>query len=101
MKTICVVVAALIIASSFAPGAAQAQEGIKRTDVLHHDLDISGREIIQVRVDFAPGVGFGKHSHPGVEVAYVLEGTLEYQLEGETPVTLKAGEKPIMYEDAI
>jgi quercetin dioxygenase-like cupin family protein len=37
-------------------------------------------------------VAFGKHSHPGAEVAYVLEGTLEYQLEGEPPVTLKAGE---------
>ncbi|MNT59037.1 Cupin domain protein [compost metagenome] len=33
-----------------------------------------------------------KHSHPGVEVAYVIEGTFEYQLEGRPPVTLKAGE---------
>ncbi len=45
-----------------------------------------------MRVDFDPGVAFGKHSHPGAEVAYVLEGTLEYQLEGRPPVTLKAGE---------
>src|ERR671915_446428 len=66
--------------------------GIRRTDVLRHDLGVPGREVIQVRVDFAPGVAFGKHSHPGAELAYVLEGTLEYQLEGEQPVTLKAGE---------
>ncbi|MCY1557108.1 Cupin domain protein [compost metagenome] len=33
-----------------------------------------------------------KHSHPGVEVAYVIKGTFEYQLEGRPPVTLKAGE---------
>ena len=45
-----------------------------------------------MRVEFAPGVAFGKHSHPGDEIAYVLEGTLEYQLEGEPPATLKAGE---------
>ena len=45
-----------------------------------------------MRVDFDPGVAFGKHSHPGAEVAYVLEGTLEYRLEGQPPVTLKAGE---------
>jgi quercetin dioxygenase-like cupin family protein len=43
-------------------------------------------------VSISIGVAFGKHSHPGAEVAYVLEGTLEYQLEGEPPVTLKAGE---------
>jgi quercetin dioxygenase-like cupin family protein len=65
---------------------------IKRTDVQRHDLDVPGREVIQVRVDFAPGAAFGKHSHPGAEIAYVLEGTLEYQFEGQPPVTLKAGE---------
>jgi quercetin dioxygenase-like cupin family protein len=37
-------------------------------------------------------VAFGRHSHPGPEIAYVLEGTLEYRLEGRPPVTLKAGE---------
>ena len=66
--------------------------GINRTDVLRHDLGVPGREVIQVRVDFAPGVAFGRHSHPGAEIAYVLEGTLEYELEGQPPVTLKVGE---------
>ncbi|HEY6546328.1 MAG TPA: hypothetical protein VI589_00420, partial [Vicinamibacteria bacterium] len=46
-------VAMLIIAS----GLVQAQPpGIKRTDVLRNDLGVPGREVIQVRVDFAPGV---------------------------------------------
>ena len=87
------VAAVLIAGSGLALHVTQAQQpGIKRTDVQRHDLDVPGREVIQVRVDFAPGVAFGQHSHPGAEVAYVLEGTLEYQLEGEPPVTLKAGE---------
>jgi quercetin dioxygenase-like cupin family protein len=68
------------------------QTGIHRTDLLKRDLDVSGREVIQVLVDIDPGVSSPKHSHPGVEVAYVLEGTFEYQLEGQPPVTLKAGE---------
>ena len=33
-----------------------------------------------------------KHKHPGEEIIYVLEGSLEYQVEGKPPVTLKAGE---------
>ena len=83
----------LIVGSGLALHVTQAQQlGIKRTDVQRHDLGVPGREVIQVRVDFAPGVAFGKHSHPGAEIAYVLEGTLEYQLEGKPPVTLKAGE---------
>jgi quercetin dioxygenase-like cupin family protein len=86
-------VAVLIVGSGLALHVTQAQQlGIKRTDVQRHDLGVPGREVIQVRVDFAPGVAFGKHSHPGAEIAYVLEGTLEYQLESKPPVTLKAGE---------
>ena len=86
-------VAVLIAGSGLVLHVTHAQQpGIKRTDALRHDLGVPGREVIQVRVDFDPGVAFGKHSHPGAEVAYVLEGTLEYQLEGEPPVTLKAGE---------
>lgn len=71
---------------------AQQPPGITRTDALRHDLGIAQREVIQVRVDFAPGASFGDHTHPGAEVAYVLEGTLEYRLEGRPPVTLRAGE---------
>lgn len=73
--------------------AAQAQPtGITRTDILRHDVGVAGREVIQVRVDFAPGTAFPRHSHPGEEVAYVLEGTLEYEIDGKPPVTVKAGE---------
>jgi quercetin dioxygenase-like cupin family protein len=57
-----------------------------------HDLGTTGREAIQVRVDFAPGATFGKHTHPGEEIIYVLEGSVEYRVEGKPPVTLKAGE---------
>ena len=94
MTTTRIIAAALlIVGSGLVLNLAQAQQpGIKRTDLQRHDLSIPGREVIQVRVDFAPGVAFGKHSHPGAEIAYVLEGTLEYQLEGKPPVTLKAGE---------
>lgn len=93
MKTTRMMAAAvLIIGSGLAWHVTQAQPGITRSDVVRHDLAVPGREVIQVRVDFAPGVAFGKHSHPGAEIAYVLEGTLEYELEGKSSVTLKAGE---------
>ena len=38
---------------------------------------------IQVRVELAPRVSFPKHAHPGKEIVYVLEGSLEYQIEGD------------------
>ena len=94
MSTIRIVALAVLVAGiGVALQATQAQQtGIKRTDALRHDLDVVGREVIQVRVDFAPGAAFGYHSHPGVEIAYVLEGTLEYRLAGKPAVTLTAGQ---------
>jgi quercetin dioxygenase-like cupin family protein len=88
-----VAIAALVAAAVLAPLGAQAQQsGVTRTDLQRHDLSSPGREAIQVRVDLAPGVAFGKHTHPGEEVIYVLEGQLEYQIEDRPPVTLKAGD---------
>ena len=85
--------AALIAASAWAPDVALAQQtGIKRTDLQRHDLSVPGREMIQVLVEFAPGVSFPRHAHPGEEIVYIVEGALEYQLDGKPPVTLKAGE---------
>jgi quercetin dioxygenase-like cupin family protein len=59
---------------------------------MRHDLSAPAREVIQVLVEFAPGVVAPRHSHPGEEIVYVVEGLLEYQLDGKPPVTLKAGE---------
>jgi quercetin dioxygenase-like cupin family protein len=86
-------VAALIVAGGLALHLALAQvPGVKRTDLQRHDLSVPGREVVQVRVELAPGVSFPKHTHPGEEIIYVLEGTWEYTVEGKPPVTLKAGE---------
>ncbi|MDX0455186.1 cupin [Sinorhizobium medicae] len=94
MKTSRILAAALLaVGSGLALHAANAQQaGLHRTDLLQQDIGLPGREAIQVRVDFDAGAVSIKHSHPGEEVAYVLEGSLEYQLEGRAPVTLNAGE---------
>ena len=68
------------------------QPGTNRTDLQRHDLSVPGREVVQARVDFDRGAAFGKHTHPGEEIIYVLEGSLEYQVEGKPPMTLKAGD---------
>jgi quercetin dioxygenase-like cupin family protein len=85
-------IAVLMFGSVLAPAVALAQEGIRRIDLQRHDLSVPGFEAVQVRVDFDPGVAFGSHTHPGEEIIYVLEGSLEYQVEGKAPMTLKAGD---------
>jgi quercetin dioxygenase-like cupin family protein len=94
MKTARIMAVAVLIAGSgLALQVARSQQpGVKRTDLQRHDLSVPGREVVQARVELDPGVAFGKHWHPGEEIIYVLEGSLEYQVEGKPPVTLKAGD---------
>jgi quercetin dioxygenase-like cupin family protein len=73
--------------------AAQAQvPGIERTDLQHYDLSAPGREMIQNRVVIGREALPIRHKHPGEEIIYVLEGLLEYQIDGVEPRTYSAGE---------
>ena len=84
--------AALIIGSCLALDVAQAQQaGTKRTDLQRHDLSAPGREVVQVRVDFDPGYVAPRHTHPGEEIVYVIEGSLEYEIDGKV-AKVKAGD---------
>lgn len=77
-------IAVLIVGGGLALCMAHAQQaGSKRTDLQRHDLSAPGREVVQVRVDFDPGYASPLHTHPGEEIIYVLEGTLEYEIGGK------------------
>jgi len=82
---------AVIAVGASALGAQPARPpGTARTNLQRHDLSIPGREVVQLRVDFAPGASFPRHTHPGEEIIYVIEGSLEYEVAGK-PVTVNAG----------
>ena len=84
--------AALIVVGAMGLHVAPAQQpGSRRTDLQRHDLSVPGREVIQVRVDFDPGYVAPRHTHPGEEIIYVLEGTLEYRI-GDKPIRVKPGD---------
>jgi quercetin dioxygenase-like cupin family protein len=86
-------IATLIATTGLALTMTQAQQvGARRIDLQRHDLSVTGREVIQTIVELAPGTTASRHTHPGEEIIYVLEGSLEYEVEGKPPVTLKAGE---------
>jgi quercetin dioxygenase-like cupin family protein len=65
--------------------------GTMRTDLQRHDLSVRGWESLQALVTFAPGASFPRHKHPGEEIIYVTQGTIEYEVGGKL-VTVKAGE---------
>jgi quercetin dioxygenase-like cupin family protein len=72
--------------------AAPQAPGITRIDLQRHDLSVPGREVIQNRVEIAREAPAFRHRHPGEEIIYVLEGSLEYQIDGEETRTYEAGD---------
>jgi quercetin dioxygenase-like cupin family protein len=88
------IVGAVIAASGLVLHVVRAQPaGITRIDLQRHDLSAPGREVVQAIVELDPGVTSSRHTHPGEEIVYVLEGApLEYEVEGKPPVTLGPGD---------
>ena len=66
--------------------------GFKRVELQRHDLDVPNREAVMARGEFNPGAAVPRHTHPGEEIIYILEGSLEYQIEGQPPKTFNAGD---------
>ena len=86
------VIAAVFVTTGLALQVGEAQVvGARRIDLQRHDLSVAGREVIQTIVELEPGTVAPKHSHPGEEIIYVLEGTWEYTVGDNPPLTLKAG----------
>ena len=64
----------------------------RRVELQRHDLAVPGREAVMARAELDVGAAAPKHTHPGEELGYVLEGRVELQVEGKPPVTLTAGD---------
>ena len=69
---------------------------LKRTELQHRPSSIPGREIVQVLTEIPCGVESGWHIHPGEEVGYILAGTVQMMIQGQTTLILHAGDPFLM-----
>lgn len=85
----------LLLGAGFliAAGALFAQaSGLTRTLVGKADVSVPGREAVVAKVEVAAGARAGRHTHPGDEISYVMEGEVELLVDGQPPRVVKAGE---------
>jgi len=99
MRTATVTVAAFALAAIVGVGA-QAP-AFKRTVLQQGDLSVSGREAVTAVAEFQPGASPGRHSHPGEEIGYILEGQVVVEQEGKPAATLKTGQTFLIPAGAI
>ncbi len=92
-STFAVSIAIALCGGTWAMQSANAQApGFKRVELQRHDLGVPGREGVVARGEFNAGAAVPKHTHPGEEFVYVLEGELVVEIEGKPPAKLKAGD---------
>ena len=76
-----------------AQGAPAQQSALKRTVLQTHTLTSTpGHEGIIVRAELAVGGAAPRHTHPGEEFVYVLEGTATFDMAGRQPLVIKPGD---------
>jgi quercetin dioxygenase-like cupin family protein len=81
------------LAGTFGITALNAQQpGFTRAVLQKQTLSTPDREAVVARAEFIPGGAAGRHTHPGEELGYILEGTLLLEVDGQPPRTLKAGD---------
>jgi quercetin dioxygenase-like cupin family protein len=72
--------------------AVAGPESIKRIPLQRFDVPGTPYETVIGIAEIAPNVAIGRHTHPGPESGYVLEGGFELLIDGEAPRMIKAGE---------
>jgi quercetin dioxygenase-like cupin family protein len=75
-----------------AQGAPPAAGGVTRKILSQTDGPAPGYETLLVEATIEAGVVVGRHTHPGIESAYVLEGGFELPIQGQATRTIKAGD---------
>lgn len=86
--------------AAIASVAIAQQPGIKRTPLQKLDFP-AGYNTVTAIAEVPAGGSSGRHSHPGMETGYVMEGELELVIDGKPPMKIKAGESYQIPEGAV
>ena len=75
-----------------APTAINQTANIKRTPLQKFDVPGTGYETVIGIAEIVPNVLIGRHTHPGPESGYVLDGDMVLMVDGQPPLELKTGQ---------
>src|SRR5436190_19930099 len=100
-----VICATLLLAASAVVGSLQAQQppaappamtqqtqNIKRTPLQKFDVPGTNYETVIGMAEIVPNVNIGKHTHPGPESGYMLDGDMTLLVDGQPPLVVKTGD---------
>jgi quercetin dioxygenase-like cupin family protein len=84
---------ALCAVSGFvATGVIAQAPGIKRIVLGQVDGPVEGYVTISARIEIEPGAPVARHTHPGIEATYLLEGASELSIDGQPARQIQPGD---------
>jgi len=90
---ICATTSGFVASDASAQGAPPAATpGLKRKILSQTDGPMPGYTTIIAEVEIEPGVLVARHTHPGIESGYVVEGSFELPIQGQPTRMVKAGD---------
>jgi quercetin dioxygenase-like cupin family protein len=89
---ICAVSGSIATEASAQGAPAATTAGVTRKILSQTDGPTPGYTTMLVEATIEAGVPVARHTHPGVESAYVLEGGFELPIQGQATRTLKPGD---------
>jgi quercetin dioxygenase-like cupin family protein len=92
LRTLALASAALALTLSGSSLAAQGGYVPTRTILQETDVPNSNYRVVMVVTEIAANQTAARHTHPGAEVAYMLQGGAEFTIEGQGVKAVKAGE---------
>jgi quercetin dioxygenase-like cupin family protein len=93
VRTFAAAVAVALLAVAVPLHAQQSSAPIKRTVLQRVDVPgAANMEAVTGIAEIMPNVNIGRHTHPGAETGYVIEGTFTLLVEGKPPVALRTGD---------
>lgn len=89
---ICATPVGFMATDASAQGAPPPTPGFKRKILSQIDGPMAGYVTVIAEVEIDAGVMIGRHTHPGIESGYVVEGNIDLPVQGRPTVSLKAGD---------
>lgn len=74
------------------PAMTQQTQNIKRTPLQKFDVPGTNFETVIGIAEIVPNMSIGRHTHPGPESGYMLEGEMVLMVQGQPDKTVKIGE---------
>ena len=88
---------ALCAAGGFLAAGVDAENapagGLKRTLLRQTDGPADGYVTVEMKVEIDPGAPIARHTHPGIESGYIIEGGTDLAIDGVGALTLNAGRR--------